>query len=178
MSHSTDGIVSSSNFCDPQLANFSHSHTHAPPSATCREGNEVFLSDSEATAFAHEYAKLASCEVRSEAVEARIDAILEMAVHNDLLSAKIAEVDYQLGSMLNLLTPDAQHSYRNQQAFLQEHLGDPDCIVPKEKQIKSYQQPQDPTLYRNYTLLNGDDLDEQGQPERTRIYDCVHQDNS
>jgi hypothetical protein len=109
------------------------------------KNNSLFDSSEIAIELAKEYAKLVVLPKRKEEEEDRIDEILELANHSDILSFWIIEVDHLVGHSLGLLDEDDRESYKDQQALLQEYAGSdeissrPHSVDYKEKNLPSIQ---------------------------------------
>lgn len=83
------------------------------------------ISDSSEVAveLAKEYAKLVVLPKRKEEEEDRIDEILALANHSEILSFWLIEIDHFVGHYLGLLDEDDRESYKDQQALLREYAG-------------------------------------------------------
>lgn len=85
--------------------------------------NIVSDSSEVAVELAKEYARLVVLSKRQEEEEDRIDEILQLANHSEILSFWIIEIDHLVGHYLGLLDEDDRESYKDQQAFLREYAG-------------------------------------------------------
>jgi hypothetical protein len=112
--------------------------------------NESVLeqSSSDVMKLALEYARLASLPQLSEKDANRLEEILAIANHIDILNFWITEVDHILGHHLDLLDEDNRESYQDQQALLKDYVGVMESFpIPDDKQIKDYKPPLKPWLY-------------------------------
>jgi hypothetical protein len=76
------------------------------------------------------YGRLASLPNPSNEEQQQLADILAIAIDNEILNFWITEVDHSLGHQMGFLDEDCRESYKDQQALLREHRGEPICITP------------------------------------------------
>lgn len=102
-----------------------------------------------------EYAKLAAIPHPLEQEANRIEEILAVANHINVLGFWIAEVDHLLGHHLDLLDEDNRESYQDQQALMRDYVGVMENFpVPRNKQIETYKCPIRRGLYPDDDLVH------------------------
>ena len=88
----------------------------------------------------HEYCELAAIPELSEADSDRLSQILEQACSDRALGFLLNELDFFIAKKLELLNQESVSNYKDQQAFLREHLNQEENSECNPKYAKSLQQ--------------------------------------
>lgn len=126
--------------------NFPQSDGSLHPSE--EEANDILTASSpEVMELALKYARLSELPTLTKVEADDLAYILDVATRSEILSFWIAETDHFLGHHLGLLDEDDRESYRDQQALLQDYMGQENFPLPRDQQITDYQRPYRSDLY-------------------------------